>query len=177
VVLSIYSGSVRNESHHKLKLMGQTVNAVSSAIPEYLRWSESPITFDWIDHLDCVLKLGRFPLIVDPLVGMTRLSKALMDAGSGLKLMYLNTFEGLGLARDHLKTISHPFCGVVLGKQSIPLRQISLPVTFGDARNYRTETLAFKVVNFSGPYHIILEQPCYVKFMAIPSYAYCDTQF
>jgi hypothetical protein len=29
-----------------------------------------------------------------------------------------------------------------------------------------------KVVNFSGPYHIILGWPCYVRFMSIPSYAY-----
>jgi hypothetical protein len=38
--------------------------------------------------------------------------------------------------------------------------------------NYRSETLAFEVVYFSGPYHVILGQLCYVKFMAIPSYAY-----
>jgi hypothetical protein len=38
--------------------------------------------------------------------------------------------------------------------------------------NYRTETLTFEVVNFSGPYHVILGQPCYIKFMDIPSYAY-----
>jgi hypothetical protein len=31
---------------------------------------------------------------------MTWLTKALMDAGSGLNLMYLKTFEGLGLAQD-----------------------------------------------------------------------------
>jgi hypothetical protein len=34
---------------------------------------------------------------VDPLVWTTRLTKALMDGGSGLNLMYLNTFEGMGL--------------------------------------------------------------------------------
>jgi hypothetical protein len=28
------------------------------------------------------------------------------------------------------------------------------------------------VVDFSGLYHVILGQPCYVKFMTIPSYAY-----
>jgi hypothetical protein len=28
------------------------------------------------------------------------------------------------------------------------------------------------VVDFSGPYHIILKRPCYVKFMAIAIYAY-----
>jgi hypothetical protein len=32
--------------------------------------------------------------------------------------------------------------------------------------------LTFEVVNFSGPYHIILGWPCYIKFMAIPSYTY-----
>jgi hypothetical protein len=39
-------------------------------------------------------------------------------------------------------------------------------------RNYRTEMLMFEVVNFSGLYHVILGWPCYVKFMATPSYAY-----
>jgi hypothetical protein len=47
-------------------------------------------------------------------------------------------------------------------------------VTFGDVSNYNTETLAFEVVNFSGPYHIILGRPCYVKFMANPSYTYLN---
>jgi hypothetical protein len=30
----------------------------------------------------------------------------------------------------------------------------------------------FEVVDFSGPYHVILEWSCYVKFMAIASYTY-----
>jgi hypothetical protein len=47
-----------------------------------------------------------------------------------------------------------------------------LPVTFGDASNYRTKTLMFEVVDFSGPHHVILGRRCYVKFMSIPSYAY-----
>jgi hypothetical protein len=38
--------------------------------------------------------------------------------------------------------------------------------------NYRTELITFEVVHFSRPYHVILGWPCYVKFMAIPSYAY-----
>jgi hypothetical protein len=54
---------------------------MNSVTPEYLRWSESPITFDWTDHLDCVPKPGRFPLIIDPLVGTAWLTKALMDGG------------------------------------------------------------------------------------------------
>jgi hypothetical protein len=34
--------------------------------------------------------------------------------------------------------------------------------------------LAFEVVDFFGPYHVILGWPCHVKFMAIPSYAYLE---
>jgi hypothetical protein len=45
-------------------------------------------------------------------------------------------------------------------------------VTFGDTSNYLNETLAFKVVDFSRPHHVILGWPCYIKFMALPSYAY-----
>jgi hypothetical protein len=59
-----------------------------------------------------------------------------------------------------------------VGKQSTPPGWVTLPVTFGDASNYRTETLAFEVVDFSSPYHVILGWPCYVIFMAIPSYTY-----
>jgi hypothetical protein len=47
-----------------------------------------------------------------------------------------------------------------------------LSVTFGDASNYRTETLTFEVDDFFGPYHIILGRPCYIKFMTIPNYNY-----
>jgi hypothetical protein len=52
---------------------------------------------------------------------MTRLTKSLVDGGSNLNLMYLNTFEGLGLTQDQLQSSPHPFYRVVLGKQFVPL--------------------------------------------------------
>jgi hypothetical protein len=70
-VMSIYDRSVPHESRCKLKLMSRAVNAVSLATSEYLHWSESLITFDQTDHLDSIPKPGRFPLIVDRLVGTT----------------------------------------------------------------------------------------------------------
>jgi hypothetical protein len=89
---------------------------MSMAVLEYLCWSESPNNFDQTDHPDSIPKPGRAPLIVDPLVGTTRLSNALMDGGSSLNFMYLDTFEGLGLTRDQLQSSPHLFYGVVLGK-------------------------------------------------------------
>jgi hypothetical protein len=55
-----------------------------------------------MDHPNSIPKPGRFPLIVDHLVRTTRFTKALRDRGNGLNLMYLNTFEGLGLTPDQL---------------------------------------------------------------------------
>jgi hypothetical protein len=37
---------------------------VSPTTPEYLKWSEVPITFDRRDHPDFVLKPGWYPFIV-----------------------------------------------------------------------------------------------------------------
>jgi hypothetical protein len=67
-------------------------------------------------------KPGRFPLIVDPLVGTTSLTKALTDGSGGLNLRYLDMFEGLELTLDQLQNRPHPFYGVVSGEHSVPIR-------------------------------------------------------
>jgi hypothetical protein len=71
VLMSINRGPIPHESRRRLKLTSRVVNVVSPAALEHLQWSESPITFDWTNHLDSVPKLERFLHIVDPLVGTT----------------------------------------------------------------------------------------------------------
>jgi hypothetical protein len=78
----------------------------------------------------------------------------------------------MGIPRSALRLSTAPFHGVVPGIEALPLGQIDLLVTFGDVRNFRTETLTFKVVGFSGTYHAILGRPAYAKFMAVPNYTY-----
>jgi hypothetical protein len=39
-------------------------------------------------------------------------------------------------------------------------------------QNFRTETLTFEVVGFSGTYHAILGRSAYTKFMDVPNYTY-----
>jgi hypothetical protein len=51
--------------------------------------------------------------------------------------------------------------------EALHIRQIDLPMTFGTLRNFRTETLTFEVVGFSGMYYAILRRPAYAKFMAV----------
>ena len=65
--------------------------------PRYLDWSQEAITFDRDDHPDYVPNPGQYPLVVDPIVGNTRLTKVLMDGGSGLNILYANTLELLEL--------------------------------------------------------------------------------
>jgi hypothetical protein len=48
--------------------------AVSPATPEYLKWSEVPITFDRSDHPEFVPKLGWYPLIVCPIMKDVKLN-------------------------------------------------------------------------------------------------------
>jgi len=75
------------------------VFAVRMAMPPYLNWSSTPITFDRNDHPDKVVALDVYPLIVDPIIVKTRLSKVLMDGSSNLNIIYLKTLDLLGIKR------------------------------------------------------------------------------
>ena len=85
----------------------------------FLKWSGSPITFDRSDHPDSVTHLGRYPLVVDPIVSMKRLTKVLMDGGSGLNIMYAETLDAMGVDRSRIRPIRAPFHGIMPGKQAI----------------------------------------------------------
>jgi len=78
------------------------VYTAEPATPTFLRWSESMITFDRTDHPRSISQLGRYPLVVDPIIGPKRLTKVLMDGGSGLNIMYTKTLDITGVDRTHL---------------------------------------------------------------------------
>jgi hypothetical protein len=168
----IYGGQVVNASARHRKQERREVCSVKVAAPVYLDWSDKPITFDQGDHPDCVPSPGKYPLVVDPVIGNARLTKVLMDGGSSLNIIYAET---LGLLEIDLSTIradAAPFHGIVPGKRVLPLGQLDLPICFGTPSNFRRETLTFEVVGFRGTYHAVLGRPCYAKFMTVPNYTY-----
>jgi hypothetical protein len=168
----IYGGQVANASARHRKQERREVCSVKVAAPVYLDWSDKPITFDQGDHPDRVPSPGKYPLVVDPVIGNVRLTKVLMDGGSSLNIIYAET---LGLLQIDLSTIragAAPFHGIIPGKRVQPLGQLDLPVCFGTPSNFRKETLTFEVVGFRGTYHAVLGRPCYAKFMAVPNYTY-----
>ena len=141
-------------------------------MPQYLSWSSTPITFDRDDHPDKVVAPGVYLLVVDPIIVNTWLTKVLMDGGSSLNIIYLETLDLLGINRAQLQPRAGGFHGVVPGKKALSVGQIDVPVCFGTAANFRKETLTFEVVGFRGTYHAIIRRPGDAKIMAIPNYSY-----
>jgi hypothetical protein len=165
----IYGGQVANASARHRKQERREVCSVKVATPVYLDWSNKPITFDQGDHPNCVPSPGRYPLVVDPVIGNARLSKVLMDRGSSLNA---ETLELLGIDLSTIRAGATPFHGIVPGKRVLPLGQLDLAVCFGTPSNFQKETLTFEVVGFRGTYHAVLGRPCYAKFMDVPNYTY-----
>jgi hypothetical protein len=168
----IFGGSPARPSRWREKLIRQEVFNADVAKPSYLKWSEVPITFDCKDHPDNVPQPGSYPLVVAPLFKSRRVHKFLMDGGSEINVLYASTLDEMGTPRSALRSLMAPFHRVVPGIEVLLLGQIDLPVTFGDVRNFHTETLTFEVVGFSGTYHAILGRPAYAKFMVVPNYTY-----
>jgi hypothetical protein len=115
---------------------------------------------------------GRYPLVVDPVIGNARLTKVLMDGGSSLNIIYAETLGLLGIDLSTIRAGAAPFHGIVPRKCVLPLGQLDLPICFGTPSNFRKETLTFEVVGFRGTYHVVLGRPCYAKFMVVPNYTY-----
>ena len=67
-------------------------------------------------------ELGIFPLVLDPVVAGSRLTRVLIDGGSGLNLLFASTIAKMGLdISDKLTSSKAPFYGIVLGNASTPI--------------------------------------------------------
>jgi hypothetical protein len=54
----------------------------------------------------------------------------------------------------------------------MPRYCISLPITFGTAESFRTESVLFDVAKVSLPFNAILGRPALYQFMAVAHYGY-----
>ena len=79
--------------------MHHEVYTIEPVVPTFLQWSESAITFDRTDHPESIPQPGRYPLVVDPIIGMKQLTKVLMDGGSSLNIMYAEMLDAMGIDR------------------------------------------------------------------------------
>ena len=59
--------------------------------------------------------------MVDPIIGMKRLTKVLIDGGSGLNIRYAKTLDAMGIDQSHIQPTRASFHGIVPRKQVMPL--------------------------------------------------------
>ena len=169
--VNVIFGGLPTKRAQKLTL--REIMSIEPAVPTPLKWSEVPISFSRADQWTSFSNPGRYPLVLDPTVAGSRLTKVLIDGGSGLNVLFAATLKKMGLdIKDMLTPSSSPFYGIVPGNAAIPLGQVVLPVTFGTKENYRTEYINFEVADFETSYHAILGRPALAKFMAVPHYVY-----
>jgi hypothetical protein len=77
------------------------------------------------------------------------ITKVLIDGGAGLNIIFSDTLRKMGLKlAGKITPTSVPFYGIVPGKATMPLGQITRPVTFGAPTNYHTEFIKFEVADF-----------------------------
>ena len=155
---------------HTLAISGThiAVPATTTRLP----WSEHPITFDESDQPEHSVDVGRFPLVVSAVLETVRATKIYMDRGSDSNLIYWDTFEKLKIGTDKLRPSRGSITGIELGRHMMPLGIIDLWVMFDETANFCQEILYFEVVDFQDTYHAVLGIPCFLKFIAVPHYAY-----
>jgi hypothetical protein len=103
-----------------------------------------------------VPKPGQCPLIVSPIIKDVKVNRVLVDGGSSLNILFLKTFDQMGLSRAMLRPSQAPFHGIVPSVAATLVGQITLLVTFGTQENFHTENLQFEVTDFEIAYNTFL---------------------
>nr|XP_020161320.1 uncharacterized protein LOC109746614 [Aegilops tauschii subsp. strangulata] len=96
-------------------------------------------------------------MLCTPTISNVAVTKTLIDGRIGLNVISIGTFETLQVPCDQLMP-TRPFSRVTDGS-TIPLGQVSLPVTFGTLYNYYTKLIDFDMAHIGLPYNAILGYP------------------
>ena len=109
--IMIFGGSNAIYSKRQRKVRYREASIAETAVLTFLRWSESPITFDRRDHPSHVARPGCYLLVIDPILCKKRLTEVLMDGGSGLNIPYIDTLDAMRIPRSELRPVGSPSMG------------------------------------------------------------------
>jgi hypothetical protein len=75
-----------------------------------LRWSEQPLTFSRADHWVHIPDPESYPLVVEPIVEGALLPQTLIDGGSGLNVIFVDTLKkmDIDLPEGHAEVLGIP---------------------------------------------------------------------
>jgi hypothetical protein len=89
------------------------------------------VQWSYKDHPEHIPN-GYYAMVANPLIQGYKFSKCLMDGGSSLNIMYVETLTKLGLTKTQLCHSAVTFYGVVPGRQAKSLGFITLKGAFDD---------------------------------------------
>ncbi|XP_072148848.1 uncharacterized protein [Setaria viridis] len=135
----IFGGTPGTATKQSQKLTLRELMFIEPATPMFLKWPEVPITFSRKDQWSSFSDPGWYPLVMDPLVAGSRLTKILINGGSGLNVLFAKTLKKMSLdITDMLTPTNSLFYGIIPGNAAVPVGQVVLTVTFGTTEHYRT---------------------------------------
>jgi hypothetical protein len=92
----IFGGESDFASKRAQKLTLRGILSIKLAVPRSLQWLQVPISFLKDDQWTSFAEPGKFPLVLDPVVASVRLTRVLIDEGSGhqicLNIPYAKSF-------------------------------------------------------------------------------------
>jgi hypothetical protein len=168
----IVGGLKSSTSRRRYRKDNCEVKLIHTKPSQPLHWSEQPITFSRADHCVHIPDRGSYPLVVEPIIEGALLAQTLIDEGSGLNVIFVDTLKKMDFDYKRLTECDEPFFGIMPGKAAYPMGWVSLSVTFGMEENFRTKYLIFEVTDFKSSYHAILGRPMLARFMAVPHHTY-----
>jgi hypothetical protein len=74
------------------------------ATTKYLNWSEYLIQFSKKDQCTSVSNAGYYPLVLGPTIAGMTVPKVLIDGGTGLNIIFVDTLKKIGLDFTSLLT-------------------------------------------------------------------------
>jgi hypothetical protein len=144
----IVGGLKSSMSRRRYSKDSREVKLIHTKPSQPLRWLEQLITFSRADHSVHIPDPSSYLLVVKPIIEGAILTQTLIDGGSGLNVIFVDTLKKMDFDFKRLTECDEPFFGIMPGKAAYPMGRVSLPVTFGTEENFCMEYLSFEVVDF-----------------------------
>ena len=94
-------------------------------------WSNTAITFSASDEPQFQTVRAPAALVLSRIVDGFRLTKVLMDGGSGLNLIYEETLNKMEIDKSRIEQSSTTFMGIIPSREARCAGKITLDVVFG----------------------------------------------
>ena len=100
-------------------------------------WNDMAITFNASDEPQFRAVRAPASLVLSPFVDGFRLSKVLMDDGSGLNLTYEETLNKMEIDKSRIERSNTTCRGIIPSREARCAGKTTLDVVFGMTENYR----------------------------------------